>query len=223
MGRYPCRQVANSIFRVRLFSVVLGIALSLLTVVKAQAEGESIDLSGSVPHQLVQETTDKVLAFLQTGIDPAAEPDKFIADVSAILDPVVAFDYIARGVLGRYAKDLSLEQQQKFAYSFKKGLVTTYGKGVSGFQGLTIQVKPPLEAIGDARKVTVVQEITTSSGVTKVSYSMAKNRQDQWKMVNLILNGINFGQTFRGQFAAAVEKNNGDVNKTIEEWEKGVL
>ena len=136
---------------------------------------------------------------------------------------MVAFDYIARGVLGRYAKDLSLEQQQKFAYSFKKGLVTTYGKGVSGFQGLTIQVKPPLESIGDARKATVVQEIVTSSGVTKVSYSMAKNRQDQWKMVNLILNGINFGQTFRGQFAAAVEKNNGDVNKTIEEWEKGVL
>ena len=101
--------------------------------------------------------------------------------------------------------------------------MTTYAKGVSGFQGLTIQVKPPLESIGDARKATVVQEIVTSSGVTKVSYSMAKNRQDQWKMVNLILNGINFGQTFRGQFAAAVEKNNGDVNKTIEEWEKGVL
>ncbi|MFT5117797.1 MAG: phospholipid transport system substrate-binding protein, partial [Kiritimatiellia bacterium] len=69
---------------------------------------------------------------------------------------------------------------------------------------------------------TVVQEVRSASGVTKVSYSMAKNRQDQWKVINLVLNGINFGQTFRGQFAAAVEKNNGDLDKTIHQWESGV-
>ena len=37
-------------------------------------------------------------------------------------------------------------------------------------------------------------------------------------MINVVLNGINLGQTFRGQFAAAVEKNNGDLAKTINEW-----
>jgi phospholipid transport system substrate-binding protein len=177
----------------------------------------------SEPHKIIHDTTGKVLLLLQTGIDPTADPDEFVAKISEVLDPVIAFDYIARGVLGRYGEGLSREQQLAFAGSFKKGLVNTYGKGISGFQGLKIAVKPPNEALGDSRRATVVQEVTSSSGVTKVSYSMAKNSQGQWKIINLILSGINFGHTFRGQFAAAVEKNDGDVKKTIGEWEKSVL
>jgi phospholipid transport system substrate-binding protein len=119
---------------------------------------------------------------------------------------------------------LSEEEQAQFSYSFKAGLVNTYGKGISGFQDLDIQVKAPAEVLDEAvRRTTVLQEIAVGSGAVKVSYTMAKDRQDQWKMINLVLNGINFGKTFRGQFAAAVEKNSGDVRKTIKEWEKGVL
>jgi phospholipid transport system substrate-binding protein len=39
-------------------------------------------------------------------------------------------------------------------------------------------------------------------------------------MINVILNGINLGQTFRGQFDAEVKRNKGDVIKTINEWGK---
>jgi phospholipid transport system substrate-binding protein len=176
----------------------------------------------SEPHALIHTTTEKVLALLKTDIDPVKSPDEFVAKLSEVLDPVVAFEYIAKGVLGVHAENASPEQVKLFAESFKKGLVNTYGKGLSGFQGLDIEVLPPVSPVGDARRATVVQRITTASGVVKVSYSMGKNRQGQWKMINLVLNGINFGQTFRGQFAAAVERNNGDVAKTIQQWENGV-
>jgi phospholipid transport system substrate-binding protein len=207
-----CSQVLSCTVKIFVFC---GLLLSL------HSQAEPLD---SVPHQLVQKTTDNVIALLKTGVDPAEDADQFIAEMSVILDPIVAFDYIARGVLGRYGKGLSKQEQTQFARSFKKGLVNTYGKGISGFQDLDIRVKAPSDVLGDdVKRTAVVQEITTSSGVTKVSYTMAKNRQDQWKMINLVLNGINFGKTFRGQFAAAVEKNSGDVRKTIQEWEKGVL
>ncbi|MFT5420824.1 MAG: phospholipid transport system substrate-binding protein [Candidatus Endobugula sp.] len=174
------------------------------------------------PHRLVEETTTQVLALLKTGIDPIKEPDEFVLQLSAVLDPVMAFNYIAKGVLGVHAEKASPEQQKQFSLSFKKGLVSTYGKGLSGFQDVDISVLAPAKPVGEARRTTVVQEVRSASGVTKVSYSMAKNRQDQWKVINLVLNGINFGQTFRGQFAAAVEKNNGDLDKTIHQWESGV-
>ena len=207
-----CSQVLAYMVKLLAFS-------GLLLALSSQAEPIN-----SVPHQLVQETTENVLALLKTGIDPSVEMDKFIAELSTILDPVVAFDYISRGVLGRYGEGLSEEEQAQFSYSFKKGLVNTYGKGISGFQGLDIQVKAPAEVLDETvRRTTVLQEIAVGSGAVKVSYTMAKDRQDQWKMINLVLNGINFGKTFRGQFAAAVEKNSGDVRKTIKEWEKGVL
>jgi len=201
-------------------SILLRLVVSASLLLSAGVQAQPFE---SEPHQRVHDTTERVLALLKTGIDPAVETDDFVVKLSAILDPVFAFDYIARGVLGRYGEKLTVDQQSAFAGSFKKGLVNTYGKGISGFHGVSIVVKPPSEALGDSRRTTVLQEITSPSGVTKVSYSMAKNRQGNWKVINLILSGINFGQTFRGQFAAAVERNNGDVNKAIAEWEKGVL
>jgi len=194
-----------------LLVVIIGLGFSLHT--------QAFD---SEPHRVVAETTDKVLSFLETGIDPVATPDKFVEGLSEILEPSVAFQFIAKGVMGVHAKNASPEQIDQFSAAFTKGLVNTYGKGVSGFQGLDITVLPPKQPIGDKRRTAVIQEIRSASGVTKVAYSMAKNRQNKWKVINLVLNGINFGQTFRGQFAAAVEKNGGDVEKTILEWEKGV-
>lgn len=188
-----------------------------MVAVSASAQGATND-----PHQLVRETTDNVLGLLKTGIDPAKSLDTFIAKLSEVLDPVIAFDYISKGVMGVHAEKASVEQRKQFSIAFKKGLVNTYGKGISGFQDLDISVLPPATPVGDRRRTKVVQEIRTASGVVKISYSMAKNRQDQWKVINFVLNGINFGQTFRGQFAAAVERNGGDLDKTIQEWEKGI-
>lgn len=201
---------------------LLSSVLSVLIVFGAMSVPVQAQSAVSEPHELVRVTTAKVLGLLETGVDPVQSPDIFVEQLSAILDPVVAFEYIAKGVLGVHAEKASPAQIKQFAASFKKGLVNTYGKGISGFQGLDITVLAPTQPIGDARRATVAQEIKSASGITKVSYSMAKNRQGQWKMINLVLNGINFGQTFRGQFAAAVEKNQGDLDKTIQQWEQGV-
>ncbi len=202
---------------VSLILLVLFFCLSPLSRAEVNVVEQVFD---SAPHQVVQETTIKVLSALDKGLDPTKEPEKFVEQMSLILDPVVAFDYIARGVLGDYAKQVSDEKVQQFTASFKLGLVNTYGKGMAGFGNLEVAVLPPAAPLGDERRVAVVQEIRGASGVNQVSYSMAKNNQGQWKMINVVLNGINLGQTFRGQFAAAVEKNGGDLDKTINEWGK---
>ena len=44
---------------------------------------------------------------------------------------------------------------------------------------------------------------------------MVLNAQGQWKVRNLILNGINLGLTFRNQFASTVEANRGNLDKAI--------
>ncbi len=174
----------------------------------------------SEPHKVVQQTTLKVLSAIDSGLDPVNEPKKFVEQLSLILDPVVAFDYIARGVMGDYAKQVSATEVSNFSKAFKLGLVNTYGKGMSNFSDLEVSVLPPAEPVGESKKIAVVQEIRGASSTNQVSYTMAKNKKGQWKMINVVLNGINLGQTFRGQFAAEVEKNKGDVAKTINEWGK---
>ncbi|MGH1486451.1 MAG: MlaC/ttg2D family ABC transporter substrate-binding protein [Cellvibrionaceae bacterium] len=200
--------------------VLAVIFLSLISL-QAHAEVKVVEQKfDSEPHRVVQDTTLKVLKALDGGLDPVKEPEKFVGQLSAILDPIVAFDYIAKGVMGNYAKQVSKEQVKQFASAFKLGLVNTYGKGMANFSDLEVAVLAPAKPLGEQRRIAVVQEIRGASGTNQVSYSMAQNRQGQWKMINVVLNGINLGQTFRGQFAAAVQKNKGDVTKTINEWGK---
>ncbi|MFT7223901.1 MAG: phospholipid transport system substrate-binding protein [Cellvibrionaceae bacterium] len=172
----------------------------------------------STPHQLVQEVTTQILAALETGLDPVNQPKEFVSELSVVLDPVIAFDYIAKGVMGVYAKYADSRQIQQFSTTFKLALVNTYGKGMSSFEDMSITILPPSEPVNEKRRVTVVQEIRNSSSVSRINYSMAKNHSGEWKMINIVLNGINLGETFRGQFAAAMKKNDGDLQKTIKEW-----
>ena len=39
---------------------------------------------------------------------------------------------------------------------------------------------------------------------------------------NVIINGINIGKLFRDQFADAMQKHNGDLDKTIDGWSEVV-
>lgn len=210
----PSKKRALSVMTTTLLFVMAILTINANAGVKVVKQDFS-----SEPHAIIQETTIKVLAALENGPNPEKEPEKFVAELSVILDPVVAFNYIAKGVMGNYAKQVSKQQVEQFSQSFRLGLVNTYGKGMSGFGDYEVAIFPPEKPLGDQRRIAVVQEIRGES-VNQVSYSMAKNKQGQWKMINVVLNGVNLGQTFRGQFAAAVEKNNGDVNKTINEWDK---
>ena len=49
--------------------------------------------------------------------------------------------------------------------------------------------------------------------------TMAKNRNTgEWKLINVVLNGINLGKTFRSQFAQAYKQYGGNLDKVIDHW-----
>jgi len=175
----------------------------------------------SKPHQIVQELTVKVIDVVESDdLDPAKDPEGFVEALSEVLDSVVAFEFIAKQVMGNYAKSVTAEQISQFSDSFRLGLVNTYGKGVSGFDELTISVLPPVADAKPSKRVSVIQELKTLTGANEVTYIMGQNKKKEWKMINIYLNGVNLGSTFRTQFAATVKKNNGDVVKTINGWGK---
>jgi phospholipid transport system substrate-binding protein len=45
------------------------------------------------------------------------------------------------------------------------------------------------------------------------------NSEDHWKLVNVIMNGINFRITFKNQFADLMQRNGYDLDKVISAWE----
>jgi phospholipid transport system substrate-binding protein len=47
---------------------------------------------------------------------------------------------------------------------------------------------------------------------------MRKEKSGDWKLINVVLNGVNLGQSFIGQFKASLKKYNGDIDKVIANW-----
>jgi len=170
-------------------------------------------------HDIVQQVQDELLKTIANSRDTIeTEPEAYYAAVQTVLDPVVDFHFIARVVMGGYAKQASPEQYERFTETFKGGLVSTYAKGMASFADFDIVVLPPNGDISGQRKVSVAQEVRGGENVNRVSYTMVKNRRGEWKLINVVLNGINLGKTFRSQFAQAMKKNQGDLDKVIADW-----
>jgi len=176
-------------------------------------------LPGHSAHGIVQGVQDQLLETIRGEGNIATNDEAaYFEQVKAILAPVVDFRYIARGVMGGYAKQASKEQRETFAEVFQYGLVSTYAKGMASYADQSISILPPKGDISGQKTISVLQQVQGEDGVNRVSYTMKLNRAGEWKLVNVVLNGINLGITFRTQFYQAMKKRDGDIELVIAEW-----
>lgn len=170
------------------------------------------------PQALVEQVTEELFTVTKAHKGGEAKPEVFYAEVGKILDRVVDFRYIARAVMGKEAfTKASPEQRSKFADAFKSGLVRSYSKGIAGYADSEIKVVGATVSAKDPNRAVVRQEVTYEGNVHQLSYSMRREAED-WKVINVILNGVNLGQSFSSQFSAAMRKEGGDVDKVIAGW-----
>jgi phospholipid transport system substrate-binding protein len=186
------------------------------------------------PYTLVQQTTVQVLDIVNEAKQYyATDPQHFQQKVTDVMDTVIDFNHFARGVMGTYAseqryKSLTTETEKSaftqrikyFSATFKQGLVETYAKGLLNFNGEKIETLPAQK--GDdlaSGSVMVLQNIYNASGKPyRLAYSMRRNKQGEWKLQNIIIEGINLGLTYRNQFAAAADLYKGDIAQVIAHW-----
>lgn len=187
------------------------------------------------PHQVVQQTTEHVLDIIKNAkADYKKDPQKYNEQVTVLLEDVIDFDKFARSVMGRYASDqhyktLTTEAEKtafkqqisNFSARFKRGIVDTYAKGLFDFDGQNIKTLPMRKGDDIASgAVTVMQHVYKESGKPYViQYSMRRNKSGEWKLNNLIVEGINLGLTYRNQFSVSADYYKGDIDKVIANWQ----
>ena len=174
---------------------------------------------GATPHQVVEQVTIDLMNVIKTGQQALkTNPDEYYASVSKVLEPSVSFDYIARNVMGPTAEQATDAQKAKFAETFKLGLVKTLAKGMANYSDLKITVVPPKEDISGQKRVEVLQEVAGGDKTNQVSYTMAQDKTGEWKLINVILNGVNLGKSFRDQFAQSLKQNGNNIDAVIAGW-----
>ncbi len=169
------------------------------------------------PYTVIEGVSENLLGVIRSNAQYMdSDPQRYYSAVEGVLTPVVDFDFIARGVMGRYAKQATAAQRSLFSSAFRRDLVATFARGVATFGDMDVKVVNPGSA-PSGNRVNVLQEVRSKEGITKVSYTLVRNRAGQWKLINVILNGVNLGKTFRSQFVQSMQTH-GDIDKVITNW-----
>jgi phospholipid transport system substrate-binding protein len=190
----------------RSFAFLAMLSMVLMTQVSHAAEN---------PKDFVQRiSTELTTRLVKERAAYQKDPQLLLTIVQQNIEPYVDFDNFAKGVMGQFYRQATDKQRADFTVQFKQSLIRTYANGLGAYENQKFTVKPYV-AGEDPKKAQVDMEIQSNNGVIPVTYQMVLNAQGQWKVRNLILNGINLGLTFRNQFASTVEANRGNLDKAI--------
>jgi phospholipid transport system substrate-binding protein len=169
-------------------------------------------------HELVQDTTSRMLADLTANKEQyKQDPSQFYEALNTIVGPVVDAEGISKSIMTvKYSRKATPAQMQTFQENFKKGLFQFYGNALLEYNNQGITVDAPKDESGDRTSVGMTVK-GTNGAVYPVQYTLEKI-SGEWKLRNVIINGINIGKLFRDQFADAMQRNGNDLDKTINGW-----
>ena len=175
-------------------------------------------LAAQSPHDVVQSTTTELLGELKANKEQyKSNPQAFYDTLDRILAPVVDADGISRSIMTvKYSRKATPEQMQRFQENFRRSLFQFYGNALLEYdnQGITVDPAKP----DDGQRASVGMKVSGNNGaVYPVQYTL-ENIGGEWKVRNVIVNGINIGKLFRDQFADAMNRNGNNLDKTIDGW-----
>jgi len=175
-------------------------------------------MAAQTPHDVVQGTTTELLGDLKANKDQyKSNPNAFYEALNRILGPVVDADGISKSIMTvKYSRKATPEQMQRFQENFKRSLMQFYGNALLEYNNQGIVVDPA--KADDGKRASVGMKVTGNNGaVYPVQYTL-ENLGGEWKVRNVIVNGINIGKLFRDQFADAMQRNGNDLDMTIDGW-----
>ncbi|MGD2056092.1 MAG: ABC transporter substrate-binding protein [Gammaproteobacteria bacterium] len=138
------------------------------------------------------------------------DPASMYELLNRVVVPHFDFDATARLVLGRYWRDMTAQQQQRFVQEFSTHLVRFYAASLMKYKDQTIDFKP-LRAPDAAEDVAVHTEVQQDNGPTiPIDYRMHLKGGD-WKVYDVAIDGISLVASNRNSYVAEIRKSGIDT------------
>ena len=148
------------------------------------------------------------------------DKDLYFSEIEGVLNTFVDFEAVAEVVMNRYASAASELQKQRFANILKTTLTRFYGASLISYSGEQLIFLPPTSPESDPRADTIVgMELRGSDMNLRLQYQMFINENNEWKLKNLSLAGINLGRQYFTQFSALMSEYDEDINLVLDNWQ----
>ena len=172
------------------------------------------------PYDFIDSNAQRMVEVLKNEADLFnIDRTQYEQKIKDIFEPMIDFKRVAASVMGRkYYLLATKEQREEFVEIFKDSLLDTYAETLAQWGDSKIRTEfNDGYSNSELKNVEVRQVLDTGNSKYPISYKLRKNDKD-WKIVNIIINGVNLGLTFRNQFQALAVSQNDDIEATLSNW-----
>ena len=170
------------------------------------------------PDALVKRISADVIDTAKADKDIQAGNQKRVMDlVESKILPHVDFQRMTALAAGRFWRQATPEQQTQLSNEFKTLLIFTYSGALAQIKNETVEFKPMRNEAADT-DVEVRSQVNVSRGEPiTLNYRLAKGAQG-WKIYDINVLGAWLVETYKGTFAAEINKSGVDglINKLAE-------
>lgn len=157
--------------------------------------------------KFIGDMATRALKFLS---DPSMGQDQKISSFRNLLNDSFDLETIGRFVLGRYWKTSSDKQRQEYIGLFRKMVVEVYAKRFGDYKGQKFETRG---ARADGDKDTLVSSHIIPGNGPEVQVDWrVRYKNGQYKIVDVIVEGVSMSVTQRSDFAAVIQRGGGDVS-----------
>ncbi|KTC85602.1 MULTISPECIES: MlaC/ttg2D family ABC transporter substrate-binding protein [Legionella] len=192
--------------------ILLSAALSLTQFVWA----------ASSPMSMLEMTSNQILTTLKQNKANLKNNTQVIYQaVERYLLPNVDVSGMSRSVLGRKAwGEASSAEKQQFSRAFTQLVIRTYSTPLAEYTDETVKFLPIRGSL-ESRFIRINSIIVRSKGKNiPLSYSLI-SKNGQWKIYDLSVEGVSLLQSFRSQFAEALQNSSmQDLIKQMQQHSK---
>ncbi len=178
--------------------VLAGLAL-LLSVPAAASAAE--------PAEIIREMTTELFALVdENRAEFEANPELLQKELRERLLPRLDTVHSARLVLGRHGRGLERAQVEDFADALSELLMSRYAEGVLEFRSREQVEFLPMAGENTERATRVRTRVRLPSGQrAQVDYVLRK-AGDEWRVFDVIIEGISYVATFRNQIGEEIRR-----------------
>ncbi|MBV9913065.1 MAG: ABC transporter substrate-binding protein [Sinobacteraceae bacterium] len=222
MNRVRASSVWLTLAAAAAFSLATALQVTTAAAQNSAASSSSAATAGTSdqnPSDLVQSTAQGILKDLDANRDAyRKDPSKVGQLVDKWLLPHFDTEYAARLVLGRYWRDASADQRQRFVDAFYHSLLNNYGTALAEFTADRLKVFPS-KPDPSATNATVRSEVKRDNGDrVAVNYELRKTPQG-WKAYDVNIDGISYVKSYREDFGAQIQQQG--IDSVITRLQKG--
>lgn len=188
------------------------------------AAQEVLSADGQTAEEAVRSYIDDLVVKLQD-IQPLFETDKeaYFSEIGDALDSFIDFREVARGVMAKYSvgpNGATPEQLDRFAVVFKQSVIDFYGTALAAYGGQAFEYLDNRSTSRDpARSSNVRMMVTGEEGRRfELVYTMFLDDDQQWRMKNLYVEGVNLRRQYHSQFDSLMSRYDFDIDAVIDNW-----